>query len=169
MGAAEKIIEATGNAASKALKGGAANELLPNGAVKGSSIFKTIENFITNPQGSIQQAANPLYTLGLGAVGHQSGMGVGNSLRFAAMNETSRKAFVDKFGERNFVEEFADHEKAGALQKELDSFFDEAKYDHVRTGIAAVTLGSTAYRVASGGGLYRDSDGNFNIIGIPGI
>ena len=169
MGAAEKIIEATGNAASKALKGGVANELLPNGAVKGSSIFKTIENFITNPQGSIQQAANPLYTLGLGAAGHQSGMGVGNSLRFAAMNETSRKAFVDKFGERNFVEEFADHEKAGALQKELDSFFDEAKYDHVRTGIAAVTLGSTAYRVASGGGLYRDSDGNFNIIGIPGI
>lgn len=169
MGAAEKIIEATGNAASKALKGGAANELLPNGAVKGSSIFKTIENFITNPQGSIQQAANPLYTLGLGAAGHQSGMGVGNSLRFAAMNETSRKAFIDKFGERNFVEEFADHEKAGALQKELDSFFDEAKYDHVRTGIAAVTLGSTAYRVASGGGLYRDSDGNFNIIGIPGI
>lgn len=169
MGAAEKIIEATGNAASKALKGGAANELLPNGAVKGSSIFKTIENFITNPQGSIQQAANPLYTLGLGAAGHQSGMGVGNSLRFAAMNETSRKAFVDKFGERNFVEEFANHEKAGALQKELDSFFDEAKYDHVRTGIAAVTLGSTAYRVASGGGLYRDSDGNFNIIGIPGI
>ena len=169
MGAAEKIIEATGNAASKALKGGAANELLPNGAVKGSSIFKTIENFITNPQGSIQQAANPLYTLGLGAAGHQSGMGVGNSLRFAAMNETSRKAFVDKFGERNFVEEFADHEKAGALQKELDSFFDEAKYDHVRTGIAAVTLGSTAYRVASGGGLYRDSNGNFNIIGIPGI
>lgn len=169
MGAAEKIIEATGNAASKALKGGAANELLPNGAVKGSSIFKTIENFITNPQGSIQQAANPLYTLGLGAAGHQSGMGVGNSLRFAAMNETSRKAFVDKFGERNFVEEFADHEKAGALQKELDSFFDEAKYDHVRTGITAVTLGSTAYRVASGGGLYRDSDGNFNIIGIPGI
>lgn len=169
MGAAEKIIEATGNVASKALKGGAANELLPNGAVKGSSIFKTIENFITNPQGSIQQAANPLYTLGLGAAGHQSGMGVGNSLRFAAMNETSRKAFVDKFGERNFVEEFADHEKAGALQKELDSFFDEAKYDHVRTGIAAVTLGSTAYRVASGGGLYRDSDGNFNIIGIPGI
>lgn len=169
MGAAEKIIEATGNAASKALKGGTANELLPNGAVKGSSIFKTIENFITNPQGSIQQAANPLYTLGLGAAGHQSGMGVGNSLRFAAMNETSRKAFVDKFGERNFVEEFADHEKAGALQKELDSFFDEAKYDHVRTGIAAVTLGSTAYRVASGGGLYRDSDGNFNIIGIPGI
>lgn len=169
MGAAEKIIEATGNAASKALKGGAANELLPNGAVKGSSIFKTIENFITNPKGSIQQAANPLYTLGLGAAGHQSGMGVGNSLRFAAMNETSRKAFVDKFGERNFVEEFANHDKAGALQKELDSFFDEAKYDHVRTGIAAVTLGSTAYRVASGGGLYRDSDGNFNIIGIPGI
>lgn len=169
MGAAEKIIEATGNAASKALKGGAANELLPNGAVKGSSIFKTIENFITNPQGSVQQAANPLFTLGLGVTGHQMGMGVGNSLRYAAMNETSRNAFLKKFGNRDFYSEFADHEKAGALQKELDSFFDKAKYDHVRTGIAAVTLGSTAYRVASGGGLYRDSDGNFNIIGIPGI
>ena len=70
---------------------------------------------------------------------------------------------------KSLEKEFANHDKAGALQKELDSFFDEAKYDHVRTGIAAVTLGSTAYRVASGGGLYRDSDGNFNIIGIPGI
>ena len=162
-------IDAGKNIAKAALKGETAHELLPNGVVKGSSILEKAKDFIINPQGSIQQAANPLYTLGLGATGHQMGMGVGNSLRFAAMNETSRKAFVNKFGERNFVEEFADHDKAGALQKELDSFFDEAKYDHVRTGIAAVTLGSTAYRVASGGGLYRDSDGNFNIIGIPGI
>ena len=163
------VVNVTEDLVGKAFKGETAHKLLPNGVVKGSSILEKAKDFIINPQGSIQQAANPLYTLGLGAAGHQSGMGVGNSLRFAAMNETSRKAFVDKFGERNFVEEFVDHEKAGALQKELDSFFDEAKYDHVRTGIAAVTLGSTAYRVASGGGLYRDSDGNFNIIGIPGI
>lgn len=167
--ALKKGVELLGEPIAAAIHGGKAVQELPNGAVKGSAIAEKAFNFITNPQGSIQQAINPLYTLGLGAAGHQSGMGVGNSLRFAAMNETSRKAFVDKFGERNFVEEFADHEKAGALQKELDSFFDEAKYDHVRTGIAAVTLGSTAYRIASGGGLYRDSDGNFNIIGIPGI
>lgn len=163
------VVNVTEDIVGKAFKGETAHKLLPNGVVKGSSILEKAKDFIINPQGSIQQAANPLYTLGLGAAGHQSGMGIGNSLRFAAMNETSRKAFVDKFGERNFVEEFANHDKAGALQKELDSFFDEAKYDHVRTGIAAVTLGSTAYRVASGGGLYRDSDGNFNIIGIPGI
>lgn len=163
------VVNVTEDLVDVALKGKKATELLPNGAVKSSSIFKTIENFVTNPQGSIQQAANPLFTLGLGATGHQMGMGVGNSLRYAAMNETSRSAFLKKFGNRDFYSEFADHEKAGALQKELDSFFDEAKYDHVRTGIAAVTLGSTAYRVASGGGLYRDSDGNFNIIGIPGI
>ena len=169
MSFAKGTVEVVEDLAGKAFKGETAHKLLPNGAVKGSAIAEKAFNFITNPQGSIQQAINPLYTLGLGAAGHQSGMGIGNSLRFAAMNETSRKAFVDKFGERNFVEEFADHEKAGVLQKELDSFFDEAKYDHVRTGIAAVTLGSTAYRVASGGGLYRDSDGNFNIIGIPGI
>lgn len=163
------VVNVTEDLVDVALKGEKAHKLLPNGAVKGSSILQTIENFVTNPQGSIQQAANPLFTLGLGATGHQMGMGVGNSLRYAAMNETSRSAFLKKFGNRDFYSEFADHEKAGALQKELDSFFDEAKYDHVRTGIAAVTLGSTAYRVASGGGLYRDSDGNFNIIGIPGI
>jgi hypothetical protein len=163
------VVNVTEDIVGKAFKGETAHKLLPNGSVKGSSILESVENFIINPQGSIQQAANPLFTLGLGAAGHQSGMGLGNSLRFAAMNETSRNAFLEKFGNRDFIKEFADHEKAGALQKELDSFFDEAKYDHVRTGIAAVTLGSTAYRVASGGGLYRDSDGNFNIIGIPGI
>lgn len=163
------VVNVTEDLVGKAFKGETAHKLLPNGSVKGSSILEGIQNFITNPQGSVQQAANPLFTLGLGATGHQMGMGVGNSLRYAAMNETSRSAFLKKFGNRDFYSEFADHEKAGALQKELDSFFDEAKYDHVRTGIAAVTLGSTAYRVASGGGLYRDSDGNFNIIGIPGI
>ena len=163
------VVNVTEDIVGKAFKGETAHKLLPNGSVKGSSILEGVENFILNPKGSIQQAANPLFTLGLGATGHQMGMGVGNSLRYAAMNETSRSAFLKKFGNRDFYSEFADHEKAGALQKELDSFFDEAKYDHVRTGIAAVTLGSTAYRVASGGGLYRDSDGNFNIIGIPGI
>ena len=29
--------------------------------------------------------------------------------------------------------------------------------------------GASAYRIASGGGLYKDADGNTNIIGIPGI
>lgn len=169
MSFAKGTVEVVEDLAGKAFKGETAYKLLPNGSVKGSSILEGVENFILNPQGSVQQAANPLFTLGLGATGHQMGMGVGNSLRYAAMNETSRNAFLKKFGNRDFYSEFADHEKAGALQKELDSFFDEAKYDHVRTGIAAVTLGSTAYRVASGGGLYRDSDGNFNIIGIPGI
>ena len=66
-------------------------------------------------------------------------------------------------------EAFSNTESAKAMQKELDDFFDNAQYDKLRTGLAAVTVGSTAYRVASGGGLYRDSDGNFNIIGVPGI
>lgn len=142
---------------------------MPNGAVKSSSFAQEGLVKLLNPQGKIAETINPMGTINRAVEGYAYGMGTGNSLRFAAMNDTSKKAFIEKFGERNFVEEFANHDKAGALQKELDSFFDEAKYDHVRTGIAAVTLGSTAYRVASGGGLYRDSDGNFNIIGIPGI
>jgi hypothetical protein len=152
-----------------ALNGRKAIPEMPNGAVKGSSWAQEGLAKLLNPQGKIAETINPFGTINRAAEGYSYGMGMGNSLRFAAMNDTSKKAFIEKFGERNFVEEFANHDKAGALQKELDSFFDEAKYDHVRTGIAAVTLGSTAYRVASGGGLYRDSDGNFNIIGIPGI
>ena len=33
----------------------------------------------------------------------------------------------------------------------------------------AYITGAAAYRIGSGGGLYKDSDGNTNIIGIPGI
>ena len=55
--------------------------------------------------------------------------------------------------------------------KELDDFFSakDTNYDKARAlwqGVAGV---STTYRVATGGGIYRDKNGEFNIIGIPGI
>lgn len=168
-GTVKEIAESVQAAKNIAINGLKANPEMPNGAIRSSSLAQEGLVKLLNPQGKYAETFNPMGTINRAAEGYAYGMGIGNSLRFAAMNDVSKKAFIDKFGERNFVEEFANHDKAGALQKELDSFFDEAKYDHVRTGIAAVTLGSTAYRVASGGGLYRDSDGNFNIIGIPGI
>ena len=92
--ALKKGLKLLGDPISTAIHGTKAVQELPNGAVKGSVIAEKAFNFITNPQGSVQQAANPLFTLGLGATGHQMGMGVGNSLRYAAMNETSRNAFL---------------------------------------------------------------------------
>jgi hypothetical protein len=48
----------------------------------------------------------------------------------------------------------------------------DGEFSYLRAGgvgIAGITGVSAAGRIASGGGLYRDSDGEFNIIGIPGI
>lgn len=39
--------------------------------------------------------------------------------------------------------------------------------DAIRFGMATYAAGSVAGRVASGGGVYRDSQGNFDIAGIP--
>ena len=55
-------IDAGKNIAKAALKGETAHELLPNGVVKGSSILEKAKDFIINPQGSVQQTINPLYT-----------------------------------------------------------------------------------------------------------
>lgn len=49
---------------------------------------------------------------------------------------------------------------------------DNGEFSYLRAGgvgIAGITGISAAGRIASGGGLYRDADGEFNIIGIPGI
>jgi hypothetical protein len=38
-----------------------------------------------------------------------------------------------------------------------------------RVGLQTYAVGNTAYRIASGGGLYRDKEGNFDIMGVPFI
>ena len=152
-----------------AINGLKANPEMPNGAIKSSSLAQ--EGFVKllNPQGKIAETINPMGTINRATEGYAYGMGLGNSLRYSALNRNSREEFIKQFGEKNMNEAFSNAESAKAMQKELDDFFDNAQYDKLRTGLAAVTVGSTAYRVASGGGLYRDSNGNFNIIGVPGI
>lgn len=143
--------------------------LINKNSVKGSELLEQGFYSFLNPTGKINRTLNPMSTINQAAEGYVQGMGLGNSLRYSALNGTSREEFAKKFGEKNINEAFSNAESAKTMQKELDDFFDNAQYDKLRTGLAAVTVGSTAYRVASGGGLYRDSDGNFNIIGVPGI
>lgn len=152
-----------------AIKGAKALNLINGNSVKSSELLEKGLSAFFNPTGKINKTINPMSTINQAAEGYVQGMGLGNSLRYSALNGTSREEFVKKFGEKNMNEAFSNAESAKTMQKELDDFFDNAQYDKLRTGLAAVTVGSTAYRVASGGGLYRDSDGNFNIIGVPGI
>lgn len=56
--------------------------------------------------------------------------------------------------------------------KSLALYDKNNEFSYLRAGgigIAGITGVSAAGRIASGGGLYRDADGEFNIIGIPGI
>lgn len=152
-----------------AIKGAKALNLINGNSVKSSELLEKGLSAFFNPTGKINKTINPMSTINQAAEGYVQGMGLGNSLRYSALNGTSREEFVKKFGEKNMSEAFSNAESAKEMQKELDDFFDNAQYDKLRTGLAAVTVGSTAYRVASGGGLYRDSNGNFNIIGVPGI
>ena len=152
-----------------AIKGAKALNLINGNSVKSSELLEQGLRAFFNPTGKINKTINPMSTINQAAEGYVQGMGLGNSLRYSALNGTSREEFAKKFGEKNMSEAFSNTESAKAMQKELDNFFDNAQYDKLRTGLAAVTVGSTAYRVASGGGLYRDSNGNFNIIGVPGI
>lgn len=150
-------------------EGAKAVTLIGGNSVKSSELLEQGLRVFFNPTGKINKTINPMSTINQAAEGYVQGMGLGNSLRYSALNGTSREEFAKKFGEKNMSEAFSNTESAKAMQKELDDFFDNARYDKLRIGLAAVTVGSTAYRVASGGGLYRDSNGNFNIIGVPGI
>lgn len=150
-------------------EGAKAVTLIGGNSVKSSELLEQGLRAFFNPTGKINKTINPMSTINQAAEGYTQGMGLGNSLRYSALNGNSREEFIKQFGEKNMGEAFSNTESAKAMQKELDDFFDNAQYDKLRTGLAAVTVGSTAYRVASGGGLYRDSDGNFNIIGVPGI
>lgn len=150
-------------------EGAKAVTLIGGNSVKSSKLLEQGLRAFFNPTGKINKTINPMSTINQAAEGYAKGMGLGNSLRYSALNGNSREEFIKQFGEKNMSEAFSNAESAKAMQKELDDFFDNAQYDKLRTGLAAVTVGSTEYRVASGGGLYRDSDGNFNIIGVPGI
>lgn len=150
-------------------EGAKAVTLIGGNSVKSSELLEQGLRAFFNPTGKINKTINPMSTINQATEGYAQGMGLGNSLRYSALNGNSREEFIKQFSEKNMSEAFSNAESAKAMQKELDDFFDNAQYDKLRTGLAAVTVGSTAYRVASGGGLYRDSDGNFNIIGVPGI
>lgn len=152
-----------------ATEGAKAVTLIGGNSVKSSELLEQGLRAFFNPTGKINKIINPMSTINQATEEYAQGMGLGNSLRYSALNGNSREEFIKQFGEKNMSEAFSNAESAKAMQKELDDFFDNAQYDKLRTGLAAVTVGSTAYRIASGGGLYRDSDGNFNIIGVPGI
>lgn len=56
----------------------------------------------------------------------------------------------------------------------LKNFYKDDKDNYnvskmISTGLGAYAVPATVGRFASGGGLYHDSDGNFDIVGIPFI
>ena len=92
--------------------------------------------------------------------------------QFSDLNRESRAMFDNKCMLPEFCHRMGseDKEVVKAAKEELSAFYkDNAKYDMTRRGVQGVVAGSVAYRVATGGGLYRDKNGEFNVIGIPGI
>lgn len=122
--------------------------------------------------GSIERIASPNYTLGQMAKGRMVGLDTTQALQYSYLNKESRAMFDNQFMSPEFAQRMSseDKEVVKAAKEELSAFYkDNAKYDMTRLGVQGVVAGSVAYRVATGGGLYRDKNGEFNIIGIPGI
>ena len=141
----------------------------------GSEAFATgmkIMNDSLDQIGSIERIASPNYTLGQMAKSRMIGLDTTQALQYSYLNKESRAMFDNKFMSPEFAQRMGseDKEVVKAAKEELSAFYkDNAKYDMTRLGVQGIVAGSVAYRVATGGGLYRDKNGEFNIIGIPGI
>ena len=125
-----------------------------------------------NQIGSIGKIISPDYTLGQMAKSRAIGLDTTQALQYSYLNKESRAMFDNQFMSTEFAQRMGseDKEVVKAAKEELSAFYkDNAKYDMTRLGVQCVVAGSVAYRVATGGGLYRDKNGEFNIIGIPGI
>lgn len=125
-----------------------------------------------NKIGSIEKIVTPNYTLGQMAKSRAIGLDTTQALQYSYLNKESRAMFDNQFMSTEFAQRMSstNEEVVKAAKEELSAFYkDNAKYDMTRLGIQGVVAGSVAYRVATGGGLYRDKNGEFNIIGIPGI
>lgn len=77
-----------------------------------------------------------------------------------------------KLGINPDVDGFVDKDITNMQRAKSLLLNDDGKYSKARIAGAAAggLMGmSAAGRIASGGGLYRDSDGNFDVIGVPFI
>lgn len=86
-------------------------------------------------------------------------------------NETINKAYTGFKGRWNGVVNSHDFKEAGKAligAKEGDTGFDMTM-KAAGTGFAAYAGLNTVYRIGSGGGIYRDRNGNTDLIGLPFI
>lgn len=141
-----------------------------NIAESGLRSFAQVADQSVKNYGSIGRIANPSFTFAQGMKGNMLGLDTFDTAKYAYLNDASRKAFDTKFMTDEFKSQLVSENTMEAAKNELNAFFkDNAKYDMPRLAIQGIVGTSAAYRVASGGGLYRDKNGEFNIIGIPGI
>lgn len=139
---------------------------------QGMKTFVNNMNANLDEIGSVERIISPNYTLGQMAKGRAAGLDTTQALQYSYLNKESRAMFDNNFMSPEFAQRMGseDKEVVKAAKEELSAFYkDNAKYDMTRLGVQGVVAGSVAYRVATGGGLYRDKNGEFNIIGIPGI
>lgn len=158
------------------LKGSKAVATKLNGAIDHTSTTKALFDFAnarSMNQSSLMRTIDPSFTVSRGIKAAENNFGLGNSARAAYLDDASFARYQEKFANDAFRSRFSSNNAEEAMQasKELDDFFSakDTNYDKARAlwqGVAGV---STAYRIATGGGVYRDKNGEFNIIGVPGI
>ena len=107
------------------------------------------------------------------------------SLTAKGANQETQAKILSRLGVKDAFETIDGKE---VLKSDLSNvkmnygFFDHVKLAHMDmktggysakkiagTAVGTYMTGAAGYRVLSGGGLYKDADGNTNIIGIPGI
>lgn len=107
------------------------------------------------------------------------------SLAAKGANQEAQAKIFSRLGIKDAFETVNGEEvlKSDLTNVKMDyGFFDHVKLAHMDmktgeysakkiAGSAAATYvtGASAFRLASGGGIYKDKDGNTDIIGIPGI
>lgn len=138
-----------------------------------TSIAKKIKS-----QGMIEGALNPLHNIAQGGIGYRATGKYADAYKLAYADEKTVAKVMDLMQDTGAYKGKGFHAalQAGeghAGYEEARAAFDEimknATYDKKRMVTHGIIGANTAYRLGTGGGLYRDHNGEVNIPIIPGI
>lgn len=137
------------------------------------SIAKKIKS-----QGMIEGALNPLHNIAQGGFGYRATGKISDAYKLAYADEKTVAKVMDLMQDTGAYkgkgfhaalqagEGHAGYEEA---RKAMDEILKDATYDKTRMVTHGIIGAGAAYRIGSGGGLYRDHNGQINIPIIPGI
>ena len=137
------------------------------------SIAKKIKS-----QGMIQGALNPLHNIAQGGFGYRATGKYADAYKLAYADQQTVGKVIDLMQDTGAYkgkgyhaalqagEGHAGYEEARAA---FDDIMKNATYDKKRMVTHGIIGANTAYRLGTGGGLYRDHNGEVNIPIIPGI